>query len=318
MTVLNKEQISAENARFADMLYKGKDVRDDDGQTGYQKFASITSEDMVFTRLYEDGFLSQIFQKLPITDSELDIDPENISIPTKYVPLEVPLANGYTAQFSDWMGATQDLWYEGALGKIVMYPIVSRQVKLSENQIRRSPIPLRQFLEGVIRNDMLAVQDKRLMNIVNRCISITGNRFTSPNPYWQLSDLGTLAQMFVDKMIPLTTVLMNEHTYLDSLKWTQSQVGSQVMAQLYEEGAYGTQGKYRSYGNYKIVTTLNQDVVPKGKIYGFGPQSMTGKFYDYGVPVTITEYKDPLTMFKMKCAIGMEILNPNACAVIEF
>lgn len=312
-TTLTKEETAAENEQFLNWARTG--AKDDFGQ---EKTASLINNEFVPFVLREGGFSRQIVNYEQITTADLDRDPDNLEIPTKFVMVEEPILNGYQAAFTDWMQSTTDLWYKGGIRKIRMLPMISRHFKMTENQIRFSPLPIRQYVEGVIKNDFLEAEDARFMRLVNRCLSVTGNIIPSGNTSLQLSDIVTLRQAFIRLRLPLTTILIHEATYMEMLNWTAQVYGSHVMQDLVENGGMGQDGKYKQFAGMKWVTTMNSDIVKEGRMYGFGPSSMLGKFYDFGAPESFVKYEHPVLGVKMRQIIAQEILNPNCVVRLDF
>lgn len=316
--MLASAQTRAENEKLLHLGKYGTEVSDDSGITNKAKLASLVNDDMIFTILREGGFSRRIVEYEQISDANLNTDPDNLYIPTKFVSVEQPIINGYTAAFTDWMQATRDLWYQGEIEKVRMFPIVSRNFRMTENQIKLSPLPIRQYVEGVIRNDFLEVEDERFMYLVENCIASTGQIVNSLNTSLQPSDITQLIQTFARIGVPLSTLLVHEATYAEILNWTQTLVGSQVMADHVYNGLVGEDMKLKAFFGVKWVTTQNSDIVPEGAIYAFGPQNMLGKFYEYGTPETYVKYEHPVLSIKMRTACGQAILNPKAVAKIVF
>lgn len=287
------------------------------GKEGLEKVASIVNEEMIFKMVREDGFSRIIVEYKQVTRDDLDRDPYNIDVLTKFVQVEDPV-DGYLVSSTDWMQASKDLWYTSQVYRIRFNPLVSRTFKMTENQIINSMIPVRQYIEGVIRNDFLAIEDTRFMEQVERCIAMTGNTVNSPNATIMPSDIALLKQIFDRNRIPLVTILCHEATYTNILKWENSTVGSIIMADLIKTGLVGEDGKYKNWFNIKWVTTLNSDIVQEDMLYGFGPNDMLGKFYEYGSPETTVKWENYILSIKMREVIAQAIINPNAVAKVDF
>jgi len=287
------------------------------GKEGLEKIAETVNEEMIFKFVREDGFSRQIVDYKQCTREDLNRDPYNPDVLTKFVPVEDPI-NGYLVSASDWLQPSKDIWYTSKLHRIRFNPLVSRTFKMSENQIINSPIPIRQYIEGVIRNDFLAVEDGRFMEQVERCLAVSGNIINSPNSSIKPNDIALLKKAFDRMRIPLVTVLCHEATYSDILSWENSLVGSRIMQDLVTKGLMGDDGKYKNLFNLKWITTLNSDIVQEGTLYGFGPNNMLGKFYEFGSPETTVKWEDYILSIKMREVIAQSIVNVNSIAKIDF
>jgi hypothetical protein len=287
------------------------------GSEGMEKVANTIEQEMIFKFLREDGFSRNIVEYKQVTRDDLQQDPYHPDILTKFIPVEDPI-HGYLVTSSDWMQSSKEIWYTSKLYRLRFNPLVSRTFKMSENQIINAQIPIRQYIEGVIRNDFLATEDTRFMEQVESCIAMTGNVLNSPNTFMQPGDIGLLKSMFDDNRVPLTTILCHESVFTGVFNWTTAMVGSIVMEQIVNGGINTPDGKYRSFFGYKWITTLNSDIVPKGFLYGFTDQKMLGAFYEFGSPETTIKWENYILSIKMREVIAQAIVVPNGVAKIDF
>lgn len=303
------EEVQDENIRYLNAARFG-------GEEGKKKAAHVTNQDIVMLSLKEAGFSMNIVDYMPLTTQDLDRDWDNLNTPTKYVPVEKPI-KGSLVSVSDFMYASNDYFYDGNIARIQMQPLVSRTFKMALNQIQHNPLPIRSYIEGITNNDFLQMMDFRFIEMVNKVIAYTGAIIDSPNPYLMNGDIVDLKQAFFRKKLLLKTALCTESTYNDIARWDYRLVGD-IATDNIKNGLIGPDGRYKSFGGINWVTTLNTEIIPDGVVYGFAPSVMMGKFYMYGSPETIIEFKHPILSQKSTLTMGGAILNPNSCIKLDF
>lgn len=291
------------------------------GGEGITKQASVLNEHLVMGELYEDGIVRRIYDYEKIEPADLDKDFENPNIPTKIVPVEDRL-NRYLVRSTDWLQPSRDLWYNGKFAKIRFRPLQSERIKLDKGQILASPFPIRQYLEGLIKNDFLAEEDAEFFERVERCLyarAAVGDNATiqSTNANFLLEDIAELAKVFARSKVPLHCIAINEATFYDILKWTQGDVGSFVMKDLVETGAVNAAVKFKSYAGFKWALTNNPDVIPEKTLYGLTTQQMLGKFYQLQAPQAYIKYEYGVLEISADEVLGREIINTRGVAKLK-
>jgi hypothetical protein len=259
------------------------DVSDPSGQ-GLEKQGSFFNNDVVIPTLYEDGIARRILEGYdPLTPGDLDVDPDNINIPTKFVPVaeDIPY---YLVQATDWQQPSRDYRYRGKIIKVRLHPLTSRTVKLTKNEIIASPFPIRQDVEWMRKKDVGAFEDARFFQSVERAIFARENAgdtaaISSGNAKWLLSDIGDLVKIFEANRVPLGCIAVNSVTFADIYKWTYQDVGSNLIEDLYMTGNVSEGIRFKQFAGYKWAITNNADVIPPKVLYGIGPKQMLGKWY---------------------------------------
>lgn len=279
------------------------------------KEARADMNNLIQPVLYEDGISRQIwgdsFQR--IGKEDLNLDPDNPNIPTKFVHLP-PDLQPYMVTPTDWFQNTTDYRYQGSTIKIRLNPITSKIIKMTKNELMFSPYPMREYCEALIKNDFLAVEDGRFFFQAERIIQarqLAGyeTAFTSTNTKWQIDDIGTLVEAFEADRVPLYCVAMHTMTHAGVYKWDQSSVGSFVMKDLIDSGNISDTGRFKNYANIKFFLTNNSDVIRPGVIYGFTAPQMLGYQYMYQSPQIYMEYRRNQLEFWADCIEGGEIIN---------
>lgn len=309
LTDYNASDVRAENEKFLDIVKHG-------GREGQQKLASLLNDKIILKILREDGIFRRAIEVSPITNTELDFDPANPDIPVKYEPFEEPPTN-YLVHSTDWLQPTRDLWYQSHFFRIAFHPLVSRKIRIDEAQLLASKWPIRQYLESVIRNDFMAIEDIQFVDHLERLLLVTGNIFGSTNSQLKVDDIMNLAKLFPRRRLSMAQILLHENTFLDILDWTQSEVGSIARNEIVVKGVMGENLKLRNYLGYRWLITNNHDVIPEKTLYALAPQKMLGAFYELQSPEAYVEYRDSVLSLHAREILGRGIINFYACAKVE-
>jgi hypothetical protein len=198
--------------------------------------------------------------------------------------------------------------------------MVSRKIKMTESQVLGSRYPIREYLEGVIRNDFLAVEDFQFIDNLERMLlqqSILygqANVVQSLNTKLLLEDIGDIAKVMVRKRLGIECFMCNEATFYDFLKHKQTDSGSQVQKDLYDSGIMGPDRRFKSYAGFKWLLTNNSDIIPEKVIYAVAPQQMLGRFYQLQIPQTYVKFENHILEIYCRQILGRGIANINAAA----
>lgn len=283
------------------------------------KEASLINQHIVLKILREDGISRKFLKYEPITPMDLDTDFNNPDILTKFVPIEDPVSS-YLAMSTDWLQPTKDIWFNSKFFRIRFYPMVSRRIKMTESQILGARYPIREYLEGVIKNDFLAVEDFQFIDNLERCllqqsilyndsgvVSISGGKLV-------LSAIADLAKKMVKRRLGIDCLFVNEATFYDFYKTTQNEAGSFIQKDLYDSGIMGPDRRFKAFGGFKWLLTNNSDIIPENVVYAVAPQRMLGKFYQLQTPQTYIKYENHILQIYSRQILGRGIANINAVA----
>lgn len=305
---LSQQEVKASNQMFLNDVKSGDPTR--------VKEAGTQLNDHLITKvLREDGIFRRAISVLPISNTELDFDPYNPDLPVKYEPVE-HLVDSYLVHSSDWLQPSRDLWYHSEFFKIKFYPMTSRRIKMDDAQLLASKYPVRQLVEGIVKNDFLAVEDFQFIDQIERCCMVTGNVYASANTYFKKEDFMNLGKIFSKKRLQMVQVMINEATLYDIFNWDQSEVGSIAINNILEKGVMGDDARFKGYFGIKWLVTNNPDVIPEKVIYATVPQNMLGAFYELQAPETTVEYRDGLVSIQSRQILGRGIANINGVAKI--
>lgn len=295
------------NSHFLDQLKGG---------IGAQKMAGLFNDHIVMKVLKEDGLARRVFATRPITPDQLDFDPSNPDVPTKFEPIEDPL-NSYLVNSTDYMQPTEDIWFRSKYFKIRFYPMVSRKLKMQEMQILAAKYPIRQYIEAQIKNDFLAAEDYMMVDRFERCIKKTGmstNYTGTASGLFEKEHIMKILKMFPPNRLAADRLIIHENTFYDIMAWNHSQVGSVIMADIIEKGPMGENFKFKSYFGLKWLITNNSDIVPEKTIYALVPQRMLGVSYELMAPETYVKFEEGIFSAHSRQIIGRAIANPYGVA----
>lgn len=287
------------------------------GAAGIEKTASFLNKKIVLTVLREDGLFRRAFTTVPVTSQDLELDFTNPDTPTMYEAVENPMKT-YLVHASDYLQPAEDIWYQSKYFKVRFVPMVSRKIKMTEEQIRAAKYPVRQVLEAQIKNDFLAVEDYQMIDRFERCIAKTGMFISAATTggLWKKEHIMNLAKIFPPQRLMAYQLIMNEATFLDMFAWTHEEAGSIVLADVYEKGAVGENLRYKSFFGFKFLLTNNSDIVPEKVIYASVPQRMLGVSYSLQDPETYIKFEDGILSIHSKQILGRAISNAYGVAKI--
>ena len=82
-------------------------------------------------------------------------------------------------------------------------------------------------------------------------------------------------QSMVMKKLPVGKLLMTKATFMECLKFDQSDVGDDILSRHYDDGL---QGEEKLFG-VPVVTTIKNDIIADNSMYLFAPQNYLGNFF---------------------------------------
>ena len=87
-----------------------------------------------------------------------------------------------------------------------------------------------------------------------------------------------IAQMFqamTSKRLPIGKLLMSKSTFMEALKFDNTEVGNDIVSRHYDNGL---EGEEKLFG-VPVITTIKNDIVKDNEIYLFAPQNYLGNFF---------------------------------------
>jgi hypothetical protein len=247
---------------------------------GMEKNALDAVNEFTRTRVREEGFFRKIIPPVKVSNSELDrqvdtdkpvivVDkepgsPAAISIPFATLPINV--------------------YIRGPRYRVSFDRIVTPRFVKDIDELRTWQMDIRQVLSDNSIKDMLAEEDSKFLTAVNAAL-IGANQAvpTSGVIQWE-TVFGGISRDTVQeslKIMPKTpshlevnTVLINNVTVREILKWGYDEVGGALSEQFLRDGL----GDVELMG-CKWLVTNKRDLVPDDSMYFFGDPRFIGKSY---------------------------------------
>jgi hypothetical protein len=274
-----------------------------------RKMANTINEEIVLSVLREDGIARRAMPYTPMTPDRLGTDPQHPDVPVTYVPIEVTFGE-YLAAAVDFMQPTKDLWFRSQVAPIYFKPIKTKTIRLHEAQLLANNYPIRTYLESVAKNDMLAAEDIFLINTIERCTTkfASTNQLTTAGPLTK-DTVAEAQKAVVRNRLAIESVLVNEITMSDILKFDNSEVGGFIMKEIVDNGPKGEVLKYKAWFGYNWIQTNNTDVVPENVLYWLPPRKYLGVSYMLADAEQWIEFRDGVLSTNTREIIGRSILN---------
>lgn len=280
-----------------------------EGPEGIQKAANTINEEIILSILREDGISRRMLLFEPVSSAQLSTDPQNPDIPVMYIPIEAQF-NEYLATAVDFMQPSKDLWFRSKVGAIYFKPIKTKTVRLHEGQLLANNYPIRTYVESVMKNDLLAVEDIYLINAIERCVAknAADNSLVQAGPL-NKDVVADASKAMIRNRLALVTIATNEITYQDVIKWNATEVGSAVMEDIVDFGAKGEEMRYKSWLGYKWVLTNNTDVIAEGVLYYLPAQKYLGVAKMLAEAEQWLEFRDGILSTNTREIIGRNLVN---------
>lgn len=286
-----------------------------------QKSASMPNQSLFLTELREDGVSRRMLDYKPISAGQLDKDHVLPDTPVIYVPVEDRISK-YLSETGDFLGTGADLFYRSKYVPVRFVTHYSPTIKMDKGQILSTKYPIRQYLDGLLKNDMLAREDAELVENYERCIYWVARQnevstIQSTNTGFLMEDIGDMAKIMAKRKLQLYGILVHEATFYDTVKWTQSQVGSNVMADIVQSGAVGPDSRFKAYAGYRWFITNNEDIVKEGDMYGVTTSEYQGRFMQLQQPQVYLKYERGMMEMYVDQMLGRQILNPRSVVKLK-
>lgn len=247
---------------------------------GMEKNALDAVNEFTRTRVREDGFYRKIIPPVQVSNDDLDrqvdtdkpvvvVDkepgsPAAISIPFATLPINV--------------------YIRGPRYRVMFDRIVTPRFVKDIDELRTWQMDIRQVLSDNAIKDMLAEEDSKFLTAVNT--ALVGANSTVPTSgviQWE-TVWGGISRDTVQealKIMPKTpshlevnTVLINNVTIRELLKWGYDEAGGQLSGDFLKSG-----WSEIDLMGCKWVVTIKRDLVPDDTMYFFGDPRFIGKSY---------------------------------------
>jgi len=288
-------------------------------ESGMEKTAQDAVNEYIRVRMREDGFLRRIIPPVQITNDELDrqVDTDK---PVKVVDKEPQSPAAISVPFAT---LPMNRYIRGPRFRVMMDRIMTTRFTKDIDELRTYDMDIRQILSDNSIKDMLAEEDGKYIATCNSLLGSQGATVTETGTVqWKAIAGGitrdTLAEAM--KIMPSTpnhlnvsTVLVNNVTIWDIVKFGRDEVGGDLAQELLERGF-----AERELLGVRWIVTIKRDLVPDGSIFMFAEPKFLGKFYILEDTTMYIDRKAFMLEFFAYESIGACIANVAAVARADF
>jgi hypothetical protein len=139
------------------------------------------------------------------------------------------------------------------------------------------------------------------------------NRFNCNGSPLTKELIAQIFQSMTMKRLPVGKLLMTKSTFMEAIKFDQSEVGDSTVARHYSSGL---EGEDKLFG-IPVVTTIKNDIVKDDEIYLFAPQNYLGNFFLLQDATLFIKQEADMIEFWSYSAPGIGIGNALGAARIE-
>ncbi len=283
------------------------------------KEAQDAINDYTRVKMREDGFWRRILPPVTITNDELDrqvdtdkpvkiVDKEPDSPPAASVPFATLPLNRYI---------------RGPRYRVMFDRILTRKFTKDVDELRTWDMDIRQILSDNSIKDMLAEEDGKAILTVNALL--LGQNVVIPDTgvaQWVSITGGVTRDTMAEamKVLPRTpshlnvaTVLINNVTIWDIVKFGRDEVGGDLSQELFRTGF-----TEREIMGVRWIITIKRDLVPDGTIFMFAEPKFLGKFFVLEDTTMYIDRKAYMLEFFAYESIGSAIANVAAIGRVDF
>lgn len=247
---------------------------------GMEKQAQDAVNDYIRVRMREDGFHRRIIPPVQITNDELDrqVDTDK---PVKVVDKEPNSPAAISVPF-----ATQPVnrYIRGPRFRVMFDRIMTPRFTKDIDELRTYDMDIRQILSDNSIKDMLAEEDGKFIAVCNLLLVAQGAAVPETGSVqWQNIGGGITRDTIAEsmKILPSTpnhlnpsTVLINNVSIWDVVKWGRDEAGGDLSQDLLERGF-----AEREIMGVRWIVTIKRDLVPDSTTFQFAEPKFLGKFY---------------------------------------
>jgi hypothetical protein len=299
------------NNAFVERLVSGDD--------SIVKEAQDAINDYVRVRMREDGFWRRVLPPITITNDELDrqVDTDN---PVKVVDKEPESPAAVSVPFAS---LPMNRYIRGPRFRVMFDRILTPKFTKDVDQLRTYDMDIRQILSDNSIKDILAEEDGKAIATINFLLLGVGVPLTETGVAQWLAISGgitrdNLAEAM--KVLPRTpnhlnvaTVLVNNVSIWDIVKFGRDEVGGDLSQELFENGF----AERELFGRRWIVT-IKRDLVPDSTIFLFTAPKFLGKFFVLEDTTMYIDRRAFMLEFFAYESIGSTIANVAGIGRVDF
>jgi len=288
-------------------------------ESGMEKTAQDAVNEYIRVRMREDGFLRRIIPPVQITNDELDrqVDTDK---PVKIVDKEPQSPAAISVPFAT---LPMNRYIRGPRFRVMFDRIMTPRFTKDIDELRTYDMDIRQILSDNSIKDMLAEEDGKFITTLNTLL--VGQDVAVPETgsvQWKSINGGVTRDTIAEamKIMPSTpnhlntaTVLVNNVTIWDVVKWGRDEVGGDLSQELMQNGF-----AERELFGVRWIVTIKRDLVPDNTIFMFAEPKFLGKFYVLEDTTMYIDRKAFMLEFFAYESIGACVANVAAVARADF
>ena len=288
--------------------------------SGRVKNAADAVDDYTRTRLREDGFLRRgLLPPTPISNSELDRQYDTDD-PVKVVDKEPDSPAAIGVPFNT---LPMNVYIRGLRYRVMFARIQTVRFIKDVDQLRTYNMDIRQVLSDNSIKDALAEEDGQWITTTN--LALIGQDQTVPLSgvsQWQTIPGGITRESWEEslKILPRTpfhleaaTVLMNNVTVREFMKWGRDEMGGDKSQELLWQGWSDAKFEKKT-----IIVTIKRDLVPDDTMFQYADPKFVGKFYELEMMTMYLDRKGPWIEWYNYESIGATLGHSGSCARADF
>lgn len=286
---------------------------------GMEKNAVDAINDFTRMRIREDGFFRKILPPLQISNDELDRQVWTDK-PVKIVDKEPNSPAAISVPFGT---LPTNFYIRGPKFQVTFDRILTPRFTKDVEELRTYVMDIRQILSDNAIKDMLAEEDTKFLAAVNT--ALIGQDSVTPLSgvaQWVGIGGGITRESLQDafKVLPSTpahletsTVLINNVTIRELLKWGRDETGGDRSQELLVDG--WSEAKFM---RARWIVTIKRDIVSDNTIYMFADPKFMGKFYTLDDTSMYIKREMWMLEFFAYEVIGASLANTSSLAKISF
>jgi hypothetical protein len=310
--------MSAMNATVSGRAYNWAFI-DHLNTPGMEKVSVDSATDFTRWKMREDGITRRVLSAIQVANEDLtrsDISDEPMII----VDLEPDSPGAISVAFAE---LPVNVYIKGPRYRVYFSRIVTPRFVKDIDTLRTWTMDIRQVLADNSIKDMLAEEDSKFLAAANT--AMIGQDQVSPftgTVQWQSISGGITPESWQEgkKILPRTpahleanTVLMNNVTVREMLKWGRDEMPADFIQNLAKNGWSESE-----YDNSTLIISLKRDLIPDDTMYYFGPENFIGKFYVLTDATMAIKRENYLLSFFAYETIGASIANVAAVGRADF
>ncbi len=288
-------------------------------QPGMEKQAQDAVNDYIRVRMREDGFARRILPPVQITNDELDrqVDTDK---PVKVVDKEPNSPGAISVPFAT---LPINRYIRGPRFRVMFDRILTPKFTKDIDELRTYDMDIRQILSDNAIKDMLAEEDGKWIAVTNNLLVAQGATVPETGTVQWRSIAGgitrdTIAESM--KIMPSTpnhlnpsTVLVNNVTIWDVVKFGRDEVGGDLSQELFERGF-----AEREIMGVSWIITIKRDLVPDSTLFHYAEPKFLGKFFILEDTTMYIDRKAFMLEFFAYESLGAAIANVAAVTRADF